>query len=193
MNKKAFTLIELLVVIAIIGILAALLAPAVGRAREGARTVMCANNLRQIGAAMYMYIDDNDFKFPPYSSGNIRWYRNLEPYLDDQDVFNCPSYKYHNYNKTSNFSYGFNYLGLNNSGPWRGKDINTVTSTSQCILVADGWETGMQSRYLIRKNRIPSIRHSNRANILFVDGHVEQTGYGSIPTSGPDSVRWWNY
>ncbi len=67
MNKKAFTLIELLVVILVIGILAAFLVPAMGRAREGARRAQCTNNLRQIGIAWYLYLDDHDEHFPKYS------------------------------------------------------------------------------------------------------------------------------
>lgn len=64
MNKKAFTLIELLVVIAILGILVALLMPAFGRARESARIAQCTSNLRQIGIAWYLYLDDHDENFP---------------------------------------------------------------------------------------------------------------------------------
>lgn len=66
-STNAFTLIELLVVITIIAILAALLAPALKAARETARGLQCLSNVRQIGAAMLTYANDNNETFPPYS------------------------------------------------------------------------------------------------------------------------------
>lgn len=63
-DHKGFTLIELLVVISIIGILTAILIPALGRAREQARFVVCKSNLKSYGVMAYMYVEDNDGTMP---------------------------------------------------------------------------------------------------------------------------------
>ncbi|MBS1723061.1 MAG: prepilin-type N-terminal cleavage/methylation domain-containing protein [Armatimonadetes bacterium] len=112
MVRRAFTLIELLVVIAIIAILAALLFPVFARAKASAKQATCVSNLRQIGAAIGIYMTDNDDVFPnavdavdkyrpeiwdhePEFKAQIPYmpllHEALQPYIKSKDIFHCPS------------------------------------------------------------------------------------------------------
>jgi prepilin-type N-terminal cleavage/methylation domain-containing protein len=86
-RRPSFTLVELLVVIAIIGILIALLLPAVQNIRESAARVQCSNNLKQIGIATHAYHDSNGM-FPLDSANGVSYFTQILPYIEQQDLFN---------------------------------------------------------------------------------------------------------
>jgi len=118
-RRSAFTLIELLVVIAIITIFAALLFPVFSQAREKARQAACFSNLKQIGIAIMMYVQDYDEYYPfysvPYPTEKIHWYDVINPYVKAQNfkssIFFCPSLQKRSVvDANSSYGYGVNYL-----------------------------------------------------------------------------------
>src|SRR5678815_962591 len=118
MLKRAFSLIELLVVVAIIGVLAALLLPALTRAKRQARIIQCKNNLRQLSIATQSYAGDNS-AYPLYQF-RYSWGAALTPYLGGESralawigwypsvplLYQCPDDNAHTWG-----SYGYNWTG----------------------------------------------------------------------------------
>jgi prepilin-type N-terminal cleavage/methylation domain-containing protein/prepilin-type processing-associated H-X9-DG protein len=87
-NRNGFTLIELLVVIAIIAILASMLLPALGRAKESAHRIKCVNNLKQLSISLKMYADENNGLMPPRTN-RWRWPTALREGYRDLNIMIC--------------------------------------------------------------------------------------------------------
>ena len=118
-STSAFTLIELLVVIAIICLLAAILFPVFGRARENARKTSCMSNMKQLALGFIQYSQDFDERMPlgsqPFATNyrmGIGWGGQIYPYVKSSQIYKCPS---DSFVPTSaarvTVSYGFN-LGM---------------------------------------------------------------------------------
>lgn len=182
MKKRGFTLIELLVVIAVIAILASLLLPALAKAKGRAHTITCLNNLKQIGLAAHMYVQDHEEELPQSRHQTNSWVATLTPYLIATNIYRCPKDEH----TTRLYSYVINDFLLPGAVPGRNYNrADTVPTPTDTLFMTETTKAHTSDHYHFAPElggdytpagfvgQVAVSRHDLKANYLFMDWHVE--------------------
>ncbi|MEN6303301.1 MAG: DUF1559 domain-containing protein [Armatimonadia bacterium] len=192
-RRRGFTLIELLVVIAIIAVLAAILFPVFARARERARSIRCVSNLKQLGSAIRMYMDDYDGYFPwavdpadknlpQIWNGFPQWqswiaymplmHQVVDPYVKNREVWHCPSDKGYDVLEDTGLPLPAHPTGFDTFGTsymYR-TEITFLQASQESMLDAVGTNVLFDSDGDWHGG---SGAEDGRWNVLYGDGHVK--------------------
>jgi prepilin-type N-terminal cleavage/methylation domain-containing protein/prepilin-type processing-associated H-X9-DG protein len=204
-----FTLVELLVVIAIIAILASMLLPVLGKAKEDAVRIKCVNNTKQLGLAMQMYADDNNSLLPAAhdtvlwgSVDPVPWTQALVPYYNNTNILTCPSYSQLYTKSLYNYFMGSRAAYIN-TGTNASVLLKQIMLPTQYILSGDcnfafeqnDADPDNYSQDTLFAN-LPPKGHNGWMNVLFADLHVR--GYNKFNSNdmtfsySQASVTWLN-
>lgn len=192
-RKQGFTLIELLVVIAIIAILAALLFPVFSSAKNAARRINCASNLKQLGTAVHLYWENHQGVMMPGAvpinnwADWTAWMTLTHPYVKNMGVYKCPSWKHawtgtHNQATKCSYAY-YAYLAYYSTPEGlRPRPHNNLIQPSRIVMLADSPDVTLSwgptyGYYQTWQKGDPAypdtVRHGGLASVCFVDGHVQ--------------------
>lgn len=195
-SRTGFTLIELLAVIAVIGVLVAILIPVVGKVRQNARDANCKSNLKQIGTAYLLYVQDNKGKVPTDGGGvGAVWTQQLDPYMiriadtNMRQMYKCPSVEEDSAAEWWRSDYGANIHGAVRDSSFTTTApvmLNGIPSPGQTIAFIDWipkWRFARAFEYAqvngVDKDRV--FRHGGRVNAVYVDGRVDVLSW-PLPT-----------
>lgn len=212
--KRGFTLIELLVVIAIIAILAAILFPVFARARDKANAAACLSNLKQLALASLMYTQDYDefmlfnvYRYPDgsgnwitsprnYVNGYWRWHEVTIPYMKNDDVLKCESYKFSGTRDPNSYGYnGYNlggyYSPTGTSRYYTGTTLAELPTPSLTIMFGPRYCMGGDAcQYALTYYYCTPLAHNGGDNYAFCDGHAKWMKFNTMVPSVYYTMYW---